>query len=264
MTSTFHYTVEELIPFIDWGYFFHAWQTKADSTEGMKLKADALQILQSRSSTIGASACYRELKVVSKDDDLIVYLEMQPCGCCPSRTLRIPFLRQQSPSLSTDDGGYTLCLADFVSPFGDVIGFFATTSSLQADDQADPYLKLLYDTLASRLAEAAAEKLDHDIHGIPQGESLIGIRPAVGYPSIPDLSVIFLLDQLIDMQSIGITLTDHGAMRPQSSVAGLMIPHPFARYFSVGTITEEQFIDYAHRRGFTPDEMRPFLRSVLP
>ena len=39
-------------------------------------------------------------------------------------------------------------------------------------------------------------------------EKYQGIRPAVGYPSLPDQSINFLLDELLDMKQIGITLTD--------------------------------------------------------
>ena len=39
-------------------------------------------------------------------------------------------------------------------------------------------------------------------------EDYQGIRPAVGYPSLPDISVSFLLDELFDMKRIGIKLTE--------------------------------------------------------
>ena len=39
-------------------------------------------------------------------------------------------------------------------------------------------------------------------------EKYQGIRPAVGYPSLPDQSVNFLLDELLDMKQIGISLTE--------------------------------------------------------
>ena len=113
------------------------------------------------------------------------------------------------------------------------------------------------------LAEAAAEKLDHDIQGKPIGMPLTGIRPAIGYPSLPDLSINFLLDELLDMTASGMTITENGAMIPLASVSGLMIPHPKARYFSIGTIGEEQFRNYARRRQLSVDRLRPFLRSIL-
>jgi len=52
-------------------------------------------------------------------------------------------------------------------------------------------------------------------------EKYQGIRPAVGYPSLPDQSINFLLDELLDMKQIGITLTENGAMYPHASVCGL-------------------------------------------
>ena len=90
-------------------------------------------------------------------------------------------------------------------------------------------------------------------------EEFQGIRPAVGYPSLPDQSVNFLLDQLLDMKQIGIRLTENGMMQPHASVSGLMFAHPASRYFSVGKIDEEQLENYASRRGMQVDEMRRFL-----
>ena len=52
-------------------------------------------------------------------------------------------------------------------------------------------------------------------------------------------------------------------MRPHASVSGLMISHPEARYFSIGKIGEDQFLDYALRKGRTPGEMRPFLATII-
>lgn len=65
-------------------------------------------------------------------------------------------------------------------------------------------------------------------------EKYQGIRPAVGYPSLPDQSVNFLLDELLNMKQIGIKLTENGAMYPHASVCGLMFAHPASEYFSIG------------------------------
>ena len=130
---------------------------------------------------------------------------------------------------------------------------------------------------ARRLAEAAAEKLHEFIRkkawGYAPDEQLTmkqllnedyqGIRPAVGYPSLPDISVSYLLDELIDMKRIGIHLTENGMMQPHASVCGLMFSHPASRYFAVGKIDEEQLKDYAERRGFSVKEMRKYLSANL-
>ena len=246
----FHYTVGELTPLIDWAYFFHAWQVKGDSAQGRELKADALARLGRMAATGGTDALYCRVEARSEGDNLLL-----------SGSVRLPLLRQQH--LGQD--GFTLCLADFVSPKGDdAVGLFATPGPLQTPADGDPYESLMVQTLATRLSEAAAEKLDRDI-AAREGRTgrTAAIRPAVGYPCLPDLSVIFLLNELLGMSTIGITLTENGAMSPPSSVCGLMIDHPAARYFAVGRISEEQFDDYTRRRGIEPTRMRQFLRAVL-
>ena len=161
----------------------------------------------------------------------------------------------------------------------DTVGAFATTIDERMEEpyQNDDYKHLLVKTLGERLAEAAAEKLHEFIRkkawGYAPDEQLTmkqllnedyqGIRPAVGYPSLPDISVSYLLDELIDMKRIGIHLTENGMMQPHASVCGLMFSHPASRYFAVGKIDEEQLKDYAERRGFSVKEMRKYLSANL-
>ena len=90
-----------------------------------------------------------------------------------------------------------------------------------------------------------------------------GIRPAVGYPSLPDQSIIFTIDSLLHLDEAGISLTPNGAMTPHAAVCGLMIAHPAAHYFAVGKIDREQLIDYAARRGMEPDEIARFLAKNI-
>ena len=141
----------------------------------------------------------------------------------------------------------------------------------------DDYKRMLVQTLSDRLAEATAEKLHEDVRkklwGYATDENLSikdlhnekyqGIRPAVGYPSLPDQSVNFLLDELLDMKQIGISLTENGMMKPHASVCGLMFAHPASRYFSIGKIGEDQLADYAARRGMSIEETKKFLAANL-
>ena len=60
-----------------------------------------------------------------------------------------------------------------------------------------------------------------------------GIRPAVGYPSLPDQRMIFRVAKMLDLPALGISLTENGAMLPQASVCGLYLASPHAYYFSV-------------------------------
>ena len=53
-------------------------------------------------------------------------------------------------------------------------------------------------------------------------------------------------------------LTENGMMQPHASVAGLMLSHPAAEYFSVGQIDGSQLADYAARRGMAQEQLRKF------
>lgn len=148
---------------------------------------------------------------------------------------------------------------------------------METDFDADPYQKMMMQLLADRLAEAAAERMHEQIRkefwGYAAGEQLSisemlvekfqGIRPAVGYPSLPDTSLNFVLNDILNMKQIGIRLTESGAMKPHASVSGLMFSHPRARYFAVGKIGEDQLHDYAHRRGLPVEVCRKFLAANL-
>lgn len=212
-------------------------------------------------------ALFRLMEANSEENDL--WLE----------DTRFPCLRQQTKR----EGDFYFCLADFIRPrsqnIKDNIGIFATSAdeTMESLYPDDAYRQMLAQTLADRLAEATAEKLHEDVRkhhwGYAPDENLTmrqlhneefqGIRPAVGYPSLPDQSVNFILDELLDMKQIGIHLTENGMMQPHASVSGLMLAHPASRYFSVGKIDEEQLKDYASRRGMTVDEMRRFLGTNL-
>ena len=196
------------------------------------------------------------------------------------KNLRFPMLRQQHPSAP---GEPNLCLADFIRPLSqgirDQIGVFCTSVDGTIIDvyRHDDYLNMMAQTLSDRLAEATAEKLHEEVRkeywGYAPDENLTieqqhreeyqGIRPAIGYPSLPDTSANFLIDQLLDMKQAGIRLTETGMMTPHASVSGLMFSHPKTRYFELGKIGDDQLRDYARRRGVPVELMRRFLQSSL-
>lgn len=288
------YDIHELADYINWIYFFHAWgfQPKYSSiadihgcdgcramwlvsfkederpkaSEAMQLHKEAQRMLNSLDGRFKVYAMYRLMDANSDGDNLIM----------EGKTF--PLLRQQS---RVKDSDLYLCLSDFVRPAAsgvtDTVGCFATTidPEMEKEFESDDYKLMLCKTLAERLAEAAAEKIHETIRKSVWGyapdenlsikelldEKYCGIRPAVGYPSLPDISVNFLLDELLEMKRIGITLTENGMMYPHASVSGLMFAHPQSRYFSVGKIDEAQLADYAGRRGKTADEMRKYLRA---
>lgn len=290
------YRVHEVAPYINWVYFFHAWGFQprfatiaevhgcdacraawvanlpeadcAKAREAIRLFEEAKRMLAELENVVLVKTVFRLCEVNADGDDLLI------------EGVRFPLLRQQSVCKKGDP---FLCLSDFIRPvtqkIPDKIGLFASSVSGNAEENGvdDPYRHLLVQTLADRLAEAGTEKMHEYVRrvawGYASGERLTisdlfaerfqGIRPAVGYPSLPDQSVNFLLDQLLDMSQVGIVLTEHGAMKPHASVCGLMLAHPAARYFSVGKIGEDQLVDYARRRGMLVEEMRKYLAANL-
>ena len=303
LAHTYRYSPEELTPFINWIYFFYAWQLptryasvaalhlcdacrrswigqfptkeQAQAREALHLYEDALSLLGVMGSSYYVQARLALQEAWSDGDDLVFFPAEHP-----NKAVRLPLLRQQHPAT---EGAPNLCLADFVRPkilgVKDCVGVFATAVDplMEQLETHDDYRHLLAQTLCDRLAEAAAEKLHAEVRthlwGYAPDERLTptemfqcryrGIRPAVGYPSLPDQSVNFILDELIDFSAIRLNLTSSGAMLPHGSVSGLMLAHPQARYFELGLIGEDQLTDYAQRRHLPESELRKFLSGRI-
>ena len=258
------YEIADIAPYINWAYFYYAWGMHGmPDAEKQKLRQEADDVLHQMEGRYHTYALFELFDAYSEGDDII----LEGVG-------RIPFLRQQQPSSDC------LCLSDFIRPTsGDRVGIFATSvdHGLETDFEDDPYQKMMMQLLADRLAEATAERMHEEVRkhywgyakdenlSIPemQVEKFQGIRPAVGYPSLPDTSLNFVIDQLLDMKQIGIRLTESGAMRPHASVSGFMFAHPQAHYFTLGKIGEDQLQDYARRRGLPVETLRKFLAANL-
>ncbi len=256
------YDISTLVPYINWAYFYFAWQLK-DEANKQRMRSEAESFLASIQGKYYAHALFNIVDAHAEGDDIII----------EENGKRLPFLRQQEANSEF------LCLADFISGEADKVGLFATSvdAGMETDFDDDPYEKMMAQLLADRLAEAAAERMHEEVRkhywGYAKDENLsihdmqlekfVGIRPAVGYPSLPDTSMNFLLDDLLGMQQIGITLTESGAMRPHASVSGLMMDHAEAHYFNLGRIGVDQLEDYAKRRQMPVNEMRKFLIANL-
>ena len=261
----FTYGIKEVAPFIDWSYFLHAWGIAKESAQAVETIAEAKAMLNALDGRYRTTAIFALYDARGDGDNIII------------EGTTLPLLRQQHNS----EDRYNLCLSDFVSPHGDKIGLFATSveSEFGKEYADDEYKNLLAQTLADRLAEATATLLhkqvrtENTLWGYSPGEELTleellaernqGIRPAVGYPSLPDQSIIFTIDKLLHLREAGIELTANGAMKPHASVCGLMIAHPASQYFAVGKIDAKQLEDYAGRRGTTAVELARFLAKNI-
>ena len=262
------YNISDVSPYINWAFFFYAWSMNGKAKDAQQeLRNEAEQMLADMEGKYHTRAVFALCEANSEGDDIIV------------NGTRVPMLRQQK----VIPGKPNLCLADFIRPASsgikDTIGLFATSvdEEFTSNNEQDPYQRMLSQTLADRLAEATAEKFHEDVRkkywGYAPDEHLTlmeifaekyrGIRPAVGYPSIPDTSMNFLLYELLDMKGIGIKLTENGMMVPHASVSGFMFAHPQSRYFDLGKIDDEQLEDYARRRNLPIETLRKYLASTL-
>ena len=288
MIYTRRYAIHEAASYINWLYFFHAWgfpsryssiatvhgcvacrqnwlqafpeEERERAEQAMKLYDEAQQLLREWDEAGYCTVFSVRLMEANSDGEDIVLSETGQ---------RIPFLRQQN----AQDGKPCYCLADFVRPvsFGktDKIGVFASTVPSEI-----PIKGLEESLVADRLAEATAElgrlQTRREWWGYAPEEHLTvddlfaekyqGKRPAVGYPSLPDQSICFVLSDLLDFPALGITLTENGAMMPHASTCGFMFAHPATCHFSVGKGGEDQLQDYARRRGVEADYLRKFLK----
>ena len=281
--------LEELVPFIDWTFFFTAWELRGRypailqhpkyGASARELFADGQKKLDEivKGKRIRAAGVYGFWPAASEGNDIVLFTDEGR-----SRELvRFPMLRQQ--------GGEApfRCLADFVAPrdsgLADHVGAFAVTAGLGADELAkqyqearDDYSSIIVKALADRLAEAFAEMLHAKVRrewGYGAGEKLSsedliaekyrGIRPAFGYPACPEHSEKVKLFDLLRAPSAGITLTESFAMWPAASVSGIYLAHPQARYFDLGRIGRDQVEDYAGRKGISMDEAERLLSPRL-
>jgi 5-methyltetrahydrofolate--homocysteine methyltransferase len=287
------FTLRDLIPYIDWSPFFHAWELRGRypsifendkyGEQARKLHSDAIKYLEKivNENLFIAKGVYGFFPANSVGDDVEVYSdESRSQVLC-----RFCFLRQQADKPA---GQFNMCLADFIAPKEsgkiDYIGAFAVTSGHNVKElvqslrnENEEYLAIMAEALADRLVEAFAEYL-HKKARIEWGygreenlsyEQLIaekyrGIRPAAGYPACPDHSEKLTLWALLDVEkNAGIQLTSSCAMIPASSVSGLYFAHPQAKYFAVGKIGRDQLVDYQKRKAMPLVEVEKWLAPIL-
>src|SRR6266496_2031552 len=272
----------DLIEYIDWSPFFHAWELRGRypaifddpriGKQARELFNDAQALLDRivAKNLLIARGVHAFWPANSVGDDVDVYADERR----PEKVATFYFLRQQ---MQKSSGQSNYCLADFISPesairnpqLADYLGGFAV-SVHGADELAeefkrehDDYSAIMTKALADRLAEAFAEYLHKQTRiawGFGRDEQLSsadlirekyrGIRPAAGYPACPDHAEKRTLFDLLDAEkNAGVKLTESFAMHPGASVSGLYFSHPNAKYFAVGQIGHDQVVDYATRRG---------------
>jgi 5-methyltetrahydrofolate--homocysteine methyltransferase len=181
--------------------------------------------------------------VNSEGNDLIVWSDDDR----RTERLRFTFPRQQKDRF--------LCISDLFRPVEsgdpDYAGFHVVTMGERASERerelfaADKYQEyLLCHGLSVEMTEALAELWHRRIReewgfADEDGPTLAGLfrqqyrgsRYSWGYPACPDLDDQAKLDELLDLASIGVKLTEEFQFEPEQSTSAIIVPHPEAKYF---------------------------------
>lgn len=239
--------IHEVRKYINWIYFYNLWRVRKGEAEAEAVRRDAEALLDDIERLHYMQAQVGFYPAYATDHSIVLP------GAVVGNDLELPTPRQRHPAAK---GEPRLSLCDFVAPHGysDFVGVFAVTVSPSFVEElekvkrsTDSYRSLLMQSVGDRLAEATSEWLHLEVRkklwGYSPDENLSlkelsraayqGIRPAVGYPSLPDQRLIFPLSKLLDFKALGIQLTENGAMYPQSSTCGLYLSSRHARYFAV-------------------------------
>lgn len=191
-------------------------------------------------------AVYGYFPAQSLGDELLVYDPLTIADDQPVVKEKFVFPRQS--------GGENLCLADYFSSVEsgrfDTVVFQVVTIGKQASERFEGYQKngdyseaYFNHGLAVQTAEATAEYLHHHIRrelGIKDGQ---GKRYSWGYPAIPELEDHRKVFSLLPVEKeLGMQLTSAYQLVPEQSTAAIIVHHPEAKYFNIGTSRIDQLM----------------------
>jgi 5-methyltetrahydrofolate--homocysteine methyltransferase len=277
----FENDLSELLPFIDYTFFFKEWNFKGrypallddpvHGKEAKKLLGDAKAMLELivNQKLLKAQAAYGIFEACSENEDVLV------------DGVRFCFLRNQEAEKESN-----ACLADFISSEkSDFMGLFAVSMIENAPElikswkaENREYDLMLFGILSNRLAEAFAEYLHQKVRketwayepeeNLSPNEILKekyrGIRPAPGYPACPDHSEKTKIFNILQIeQNLEIRLSESFMMEPLASVCGYYFANPDAHYFNVGKIGRDQLEDYAKRKKMSMEACEKLLTMNL-
>ena len=289
------YDLNEVRKYIDWTFFFNAWEVKGKypqifkhpqkGEEAKKLFDDANNMLDKiiAEKMLTAKALIGIYPANGVGDSTELYLDESKQDVLTT----FHHLRQQVEI--TEGKANYMSLADYIAPketgLTDYIGTFACTTGIGTDewvkkyeDEQDDYNAIMIKVLADRLAEAFTElmheKVRKEIWGYAPDENLNlddllksrfqGIRPAFGYPACPDHSEKeTLFDVLGARERMGLMLTENFAVWPAATVCGLYFAHSESKYFNVSKLTKEQIEDYSQRKGIEVELAERYLNTNL-
>lgn len=261
------HTVDEIEPYFSWGMFFSAW-----GMAGMKGKmaeltpegnftkefyAEALKILEELKKVARPKAVWKFFRAASNGDDIELFRADN------KHISTLSFFRNQIPV-----NGECASAADFVAPknagFLDAICLFAATAGVDAENfaaqlkrEGKDFEAMVAAVLCNMIAEAYASYLNDRMW--KGSANRMGVRPACGYQMWGDHSEKIKIWNLMSVEEkTGIKLNENFMMSPQSSVCGLWLAHPNAKYINNISIDADQLADYSERKGSAISDISKF------
>ncbi len=234
---------------LQWG----AKNAKGEKWQQLKSEFDALvrelRREGEREGWLETRIAYGFFPVQSQGNDLIVY---DPASYVASKgqasngkglreLTRFVFPRQPK--------GERLCLSDYyasvdsgkvdvtalqVVTVGDKITELCDRLQASGDYSRAYYVHGLGVSLAEGLAEYTNRLVRRGL-GLPDNK---GLRFSWGYPACPDLEDHEKLFQLLPVDEVGVSLTSAHQLIPEQSTAAIVVHHPEAKYFSIGSTLE--------------------------
>ena len=266
--------VADAAPLINWKAFLHTWRlSPALAERALALTADgAVTPAADNDDAALAEAC----RLIGDARKMIAELEKAGVALDARVVLTKAHRSGDDMVIEAPDGGEIviptlrrrmapcMAMADFLAEDNDWVALFAVTARNMLQSlplTGDDYHDLLVQSLADRLVEASTEWMhtyEHShLHAL---QTPRGIRPAIGYPSMPDQTIVFEADKLLHYSDLGISLTENGALSPSATTTGFIFASPCARYFEVGDVSAAALNEYARKRGMTVER----LHEILP
>ncbi|HTL84685.1 MAG TPA: methionine synthase [Acidimicrobiia bacterium] len=246
-------SLDEIAGFVnETALFRNQWQFRPESGEpDADFKTRVRAVLRSQldvakqEGLLVPAVAWGYFAVNSEGDDLIVWKD-------DTRTqewLRFRFPRQRKAPYH--------CISDFFRPQSsgdlDYAGFHIVTmgpiasareKELFAANKYQDYLFLhgLSVEMAEALAELWHKRIREEWGFVGEdGPSLAGLfkqqyrgsRYSWGYPACPDLEEQAKVAELLEIDRIGVALTEESHLVPEQSTSAIIVPHPEAKYFVV-------------------------------
>ncbi|MCZ7529152.1 MAG: methionine synthase [Acidimicrobiia bacterium] len=243
--------LDEIATYInETGLFRNQWQFRpeggekdAEFKERIRPQLHAIIEQAKEQGWLVPAAAWGYFPVNSDGEDLIIWDDDERT----TERLRFSFPRQRKDRF--------LCIADFFrsveSGEPDFAGFHVVTMGSEATKRerelfdADRYQEYLFTHgLSVEMTEAMAELWHRRIReewgfADEDGPSVAGLfrqqyrgsRYSWGYPACPDLDDQAKVAELLEIDRIGVAVTEEFHLEPEQSTSAIIVPHPEAKYF---------------------------------